>query len=297
MIKTITMMMGLILIGLWGSVLFIGGRIGAYAWWGVIGYSVIGGIMLMGMFVNVLIRLVKKKKIHAIQIIVIGISLLTAYPLTWFLLRKPIAYPSDVNKASPAVVVDSPLKGKILVAWGGDDIQHNYHAWLSCERWAYDLVMAPTLIDSDDLDAYGIYGQALYAPVDGVVVGVYDQEQDIVPHATEFLSALGNYIFIQIDETGTYLVMSHLKPNSALVNVGQSVKTGEQIGLIGNTGSTTEPHLHIHHQRENPNEILLFAEGLPLYFRDYSSEKMPLGGLETNKEGKDILVGDHFFGN
>jgi murein DD-endopeptidase MepM/ murein hydrolase activator NlpD len=58
---------------------------------------------------------------------------------------------------------------------------------------------------------------------------------------------LGNYVFIKIKEAGTYLVLGHLKYDSVCVKVGDYVKEGSVIAKAGNTGSSSEPHLYIHH--------------------------------------------------
>jgi len=84
-------------------------------------------------------------------------------------------------------------------------------------------------------------------------------------------------VYIKIDETGTYLLLNHLKKDSIIVKPGDRVKTGDLIGRVGNSGSTSEPHLHIHHQRQDPTQTLMpiFAEGLPLYFKDMAGKSMP----------------------
>lgn len=90
----------------------------------------------------------------------------------------------------------------------------------------------------------------------------------------------GNYVVIQM-ETGTYLLLAHFKPGSITVKVGELVEEGQVIAACGNSGNTSEPHIHIHHQRINP-EIWPtgFGEGLPLYFRDLDGPSMPEGGYE-----------------
>ena len=66
--------------------------------------------------------------------------------------------------------------------------------------------------------------------------------------------------------------------DSVRVNVGDHVEVGDYLGRIGNSGTSSEPHLHIHHQRQDPTKIMhpLLAEGLPLYFIDKEgNEYMP----------------------
>ena len=52
-----------------------------------------------------------------------------------------------------------------------------------------------------------------------------------------------NFIRILHDD-GTMALYAHLRSEGALVRVGQRVRAGQQIGLSGNTGFTTGPHLH-----------------------------------------------------
>ncbi|MNV58349.1 Peptidase family M23 [compost metagenome] len=93
----------------------------------------------------------------------------------------------------------------------------------------------------------------------------------------------GNHVYLRIDATGTYLLLNHLKKDSVTVTVGDHVNAGEVLGHVGNSGSTSEPHLHIHHQRQDPTQTLLpiLAEGLPLYFEDTNAKAMPLKGTEV----------------
>lgn len=57
-------------------------------------------------------------------------------------------------------------------------------------------------------------------------------------------------------------------------------------GDTRNSGSTSEPHLHIHHQRQNPTATLhpILAEGLPLYFEGTDAEVIPLKGTIVTPE-------------
>jgi murein DD-endopeptidase MepM/ murein hydrolase activator NlpD len=71
-----------------------------------------------------------------------------------------------------------------------------------------------------------------------------------------------NYIRIVHDD-GTMAVYAHLKPDGVLVRVGQRVRAGQQIGLSGNTGYTTGPHLHFAVQVNRGMRI----ESLPFQMR------------------------------
>ena len=101
---------------------------------------------------------------------------------------------------------------------------------------------------------------------------------------------IGNTVMLEL-ETGTYLVIAHLKPESVLVKAGEEVAEGQQIGECGNSGNTSEPHIHIHHQRQDPKgRPLNFSEGRPLFFRDHDGDPMPEGGLEE-RDGTFVMTG------
>ena len=69
---------------------------------------------------------------------------------------------------------------------------------------------------------------------------------------------------------------------SVAVKEGDRVEEGDLLGKCGNSGHTSEPHLHIHHQRQRPNlHVIGLAEGLPLYFRKPDGKSwMPEGQQE-----------------
>lgn len=58
-----------------------------------------------------------------------------------------------------------------------------------------------------------------------------------------------------------------------------------------NSGNTSEPHLHIHHQRQDPAELPVnFAEGPPFNFRGHEGPSMPEEGLKESN-GRIVLRG------
>lgn len=78
----------------------------------------------------------------------------------------------------------------------------------------------------------------------GKVVEVIEHFKD---HETGELNEFkddGNKVVIQ---KGEYqITLLHLSKNSVLVNEGDSVFEGQPLGLVGNTGRSKKPHLHIH---------------------------------------------------
>ncbi|QTD43400.1 M23 family metallopeptidase [Sporosarcina sp. Te-1] len=190
-------------------------------------------------------------------------------------------YPIDIEHANPAITVKCPFAEETVVAWGGDTIENNLiHVTWPSERWAYDLVMEPYDTGSKNNEDYGIWNKEVYSPVSGSVIAAYDGEKDIEPGTEEFISLEGNHVYIKIDETDTYLLLNHFKEGSVAVKEGDRVSPGTVLGRIGNSGTTSQPHLHIHHQRQDPTKVLhpILAEGLPLYFEGINGKPMPEKG-------------------
>lgn len=161
------------------------------------------------------------------------------------------------------------------------------------QRWAYDFLVEPYLTGSSELTDYGCYGIPVVAPADGIITSAHDGEPDMLPGVSpnNMEAPAGNFVAIQM-ESGTYLLIGHLKPGSVLVEVGDRVKEGQILGQCGNSGNTSEPHIHIHHQRQDPNLYPIgFAEGLPLFFRDQDGPPMPQGGLRK-ENGEPVPCGD-----
>lgn len=220
------------------------------------------------------------------------LSLLALWPLLWLLQIAPIAYPASIESSRPAATVRLPANGPLKVGWGGDSVATNRHAAVPDQRWAYDLAVEPFGIGSERLGDYGCYGVEVVAPVAGPVVIAHDGEPDIPPGAlpAAVTQPLGNHVVIE--HQGAYLLIAHLREGSVAVQAGQTVAEGERLGECGNSGNTSEPHIHIHYQRQNPAEFPLnFAEGLPLFFRDHDGAPMPLGGIHL-EEGTPVATGD-----
>lgn len=262
----------------WISVFLIGGIVGAYLW--TLLKLVLPFIGALGLLMNLMFFIIlffRKSKSLKLAFNVM-VNILMIFPILMTMNIIPFAYPNTVERAQPSVTVDFPLKEQTVVGWGGNNVKDNLpHATWSSEKWAYDLLMEPFNINSDNNEDYGIWNKKIHSPVSGEVIAAYDGEDDITPGSEDFNSLEGNYVYIKIKETGTYLLLNHLKKDSALVKVGDKVKPGDLLGRVGNSGSTSEPHLHIHHQRQNPTKTIypVVAEGLPLFFRDLNVSSMP----------------------
>ena len=94
---------------------------------------------------------------------------------------------------------------------------------------------------------WAAYGAPLYAVADGTVVSTVNNLPDIPPRGAPNLSGPqdygGNSVCIKIGPH-RYAFYAHLQPGSLRVRRGQRVRTGQIIGVLGNSGNTDAPHLH-----------------------------------------------------
>ena len=215
-----------------------------------------------------------------------------AWPAAWQVGLAGIAFPFDRTTTTPAPVVRLPTDATMRVAWGGDDLAHNRHAMLPDQRWAYDLTVEPAFVGSKRVEDYGCWGVPVVAPIAAVVHLAHDGEPDQEPGLPrEIAKPLGNHVALRLGGGG-YLLLAHLRRGSVVVREGDRVEEGAEIGQCGNSGHTSEPHVHVHAQRQDPRgRPINFSEGLPLTFRDHDGPAtMPLGGL-TVKEGHVVATG------
>ncbi|MFE6137115.1 M23 family metallopeptidase [Bacillus sp. NPDC057893] len=263
----------------WSVVYLANGTISVVVWWSIQAFSVVSIFVLIGSAVMFVWKGIFRKRIDRTLLFIVLFSIIGAWPLGWYANIGRIAYPANVQSMSPKIVVRFPLNERALIGWGGNRLETNYHIIKPNERWAYDILIPPAEVRSSRLEDYGIYGAKVMAPASGTVVSVNNDEKDLVPGADDFQSMAGNHIYLRLDETGTFLSLAHLKKGSIKVKEGQHVNEGDVLAQVGNSGSSSEPHLHIHHQRQDPSNTSMFlTEGLPLYFRTEEDVMMPERG-------------------
>jgi hypothetical protein len=220
----------------------------------------------------------------------IALSVVALWPAAWNFGYAMIAFPSRLERAAPTATVRLPSNEDLRVAWGGDSLSVNQHAAFPDQRWAYDLFVAPYLVESKHLEAYGCWNTPVVAPIDARVHMARDGRADAIPGEMSAQDPLGNSVVLALS-TGTFLVIAHLKRDSVRVQVGDVVKEGDVIGACGNSGHSSEPHIHIHHQRQDPaTHPVGFAEGLPLFFRGHGGDRMPRGDI-VERAGGTVAVG------
>jgi hypothetical protein len=182
----------------------------------------------------------------------------------------------------PAVGLVSPLKhGVFYVANGGYSILINPHmktlareslAGYRAQSYALDIVRLDRFgrradgLRPTELGRYYIFGEPVYAPCAGVVAATENRLPDRTPPEYDRQHPAGNFVLLECGESD--VLLAHLMQASLTVKPGERVQTGQLMGRVGNSGLTTEPHLHLHAQRRSSEENFLAAEPLPVRIED-----------------------------
>ena len=153
-----------------------------------------------------------------------------------------------------ALNLEFPLKdGKYLIAQGGASKVVNAHARNASQRYAVDIVkLGPMGTRAQGLypialKKFEIFGEQVLSPCEGIVVAARDDLPDLFPSETDPQSPAGNYVAIECE--GATVYFAHLMKGSVTVEPGQRVRAGKILGRVGNSGNTTEPHLHVHAEK------------------------------------------------
>ncbi|MFF5898387.1 M23 family metallopeptidase [Streptomyces argenteolus] len=211
----------------------------------------------------------------------------------------------------PAVEVGPPVAGRWTALNSPADKvpSHGTHAY--GQSYAIDVVaepegesrppfrsLWPVVRPNRDFPAFGA---PLLAVADATVVHASDGRRDhlsrnsgpalaylmLIEAAVRELAGagtiFGNRIVLDLGD-GTYAAYAHVRRGSLLVRAGDSVRAGQQIARCGNSGNSTEPHVHFQ-LMDHPD--LDTARGIPFTWRGIG---VPAGG-ETFTAGEAVGTG------
>lgn len=176
---------------------------------------------------------------------------------------KPDATNSFERNSTKMIV---PFKEEVFVFWGGTTLEQNYHMADANQQYAYDILMvadgASYAGDALKNESYYIFGKDIIAPCNARVAKVIKGVADNVPGQLNAAQLTGNTVILQT-ENREYILFAHLKEGSILVEEGQDISQGDVMAQCGNSGNSTEPHLHLGLQ----NDVeFLKSTGAKLYF-------------------------------
>jgi hypothetical protein len=193
--------------------------------------------------------------------------------------------PTDVSRRH-AVVISPPLQGDRWVVGNGccDTITPHRGALVPVngglhvsQRFAIDFVQLQPdgrlyTGPSHDVSSYPYFGVPVLSVADGVVVNRMDDQPEQVPLKpvvdVTAENAGGNFLVVDIGH-GNYAFYAHMQPGSLRARLGDRVKLGQVLGLLGNSGNTDAPHLHFH-MMDGPAP--LGSNGLPYEFTSFEGQ-------------------------
>jgi hypothetical protein len=206
----------------------------------------------------------------------------------------------DINPAAP-IAIQSPLRGKNWSAGNGpSNTSPHRRAVLPVngqphigQRYAIDWIQLGDDGNSFSGDkhknsSYHAWDQTVHAVMDGKIVEVKDGIAENVPNSGKLAIAMtsdtiaGNHVIEDLGD-GRYAAYAHLRPGTLKVKVGDTVHAGDVIGHLGNTGNSSEPHLHFQ-VCDAPS--FFESEGIPFAIDKFTREDFKI----DNAKGRAALV-------
>ena len=199
-----------------------------------------------------------------------GVDRLQREPVT---LSLPLRGPCRVQN-SPATRVPSHGTDALGSAYAIDRVPVDENGRSAPRTWR-------GLVAAEPPEMFVGFGESVCSPVSGVVDVVHDDEPDHWARRSQLVlipymlgqsrraelgapGLAGNHVVVAIGPRGPYVVLAHLQRGSVRVHAGQPVHDGDALARCGNSGNSTEPHLHLQvsDSTDWPN-----ACGLPFRFR------------------------------
>lgn len=195
-------------------------------------------------------------------------------------LRYRSQLPNPNSYVSP-IKYSLPFSGNWMVVNGGIEKAVS-HSWsIPTQRYAYDFLILDENSksfqgDHQNASNYYCYSKPILAPADGSVIEIGNGSPDSRVAGNGQIDCAGgdirgNYILI-CHAKAEYSLLAHLQPGSIGVKVGDTVKRGQIIAYCGNSGNSSEPHLHFHIQDGISS---FYSAGLPIEFAQLSIKPTP----------------------
>ena len=199
---------------------------------------------------------------------------------------------SDEPFAPDTVILSVPLPGSCRVQNSPANRVPSHGTNAFGSSYAIDLVpvneqgrSAPRtwrgLVTAEPPETFVGFGRPVLAPASGRVALVHDGEPDHAARRSQLALApymlgqrrraqrggpglAGNHVVIAVGSDGPFVLLAHLQRGSVQVQPGQPVSVGAPLARCGNSGNSTEPHLHL---QVSDSTDWTSARGLPLAFR------------------------------
>ncbi len=190
------------------------------------------------------------------MLIVLGLGM----PIIWILCTATRTSPHGM------IQLDRPFKGKWFAVQAGGNRFVNYHHKAQAQAFAIDFVkLGPDGFSyagrGKTLEDYYAFDAVILSPVSGQVTACRDNLPDNQPGIKDPDHPVGNFISIQ-DADGNTILLAHLRYGSLVVKASELVSKGMRLAHCGNSGNSSEPHLHLQANRPSgePLTILIDAQ-------------------------------------
>ncbi|MFI5175127.1 MAG: M23 family metallopeptidase [Terriglobia bacterium] len=184
-----------------------------------------------------------------------------------------------------------PLTGEWTIYQGGRSVYDNYHAAYPDERFAYDILAfhdgSMYRDGATSLDTFYGFGKPVVAAAGGKVISAEDKYDDNPPSQPSATSPKQGNSVVLDHGNGEFSMYAHLKRGSVKVKAGDTVKAGQGIGEVGNSGNSPIPHLHFHLQN---SPAWFQGEGLPVFFHGATVNGKPQ--VECEPARGDVVKAD-----
>jgi murein DD-endopeptidase MepM/ murein hydrolase activator NlpD len=180
---------------------------------------------------------------------------------------KPYTEASSTVPARNTTKMSLPFKGEWFVVWGGDTKEQNYHVSYPPQKNAFDILIRDSngktfKTNGRANEDYYAFGKELFSPCDGEVVTVIEGVNDNIPGQMNKTDITGNTVVIKT-KANEFVFLCHFQNGSIKVKTGQQIIRGQSLGLCGNSGNSSEAHLHLHLQN---SENMLAGTGIKCFF-------------------------------
>lgn len=211
-------------------------------------------------------------------IVAIGFATIGVYAIS----EARLAFAGSQQPAGPSIQLAWPVeRGRYLVANGGATTSLNAHAdaldqavpahrrWrgtaygvdiVAVDRWGF---RADGIMPREPR-RYRIFGMPVVGPCAGKVISAVDGLPDMQVPEFDAINLAGNHVILRCN--GTHIVMAHFRKGSVIVRAGEQLAIGAPIALVGNSGGSSEPHLHIHAQAPASADAPLSGAPVPIAF-------------------------------
>ena len=186
-----------------------------------------------------------------------------------------------------AYLMDLPIEGTWAAGHAGVSPRVNYHSAYPSQKYAIDIVKVDEQGcffegKGNEWEDFFTFRAQIFAPVGGRVVQAVEHlpNHPISHTPSDSLNPAGNHVVIEF-EKGRYVFLAHFHPGSVGVSMGDTVEAGQFIGLAGNSGNSSWPHLHMHIQ-DRP-DIDSEARAYPFYFRQFHHKRWLSWNISENE--------------